>query len=114
MSKNNGGEGGGEGNGGTTPEEAVRRSVGGLLDTVEKVIKEIRGPRDPRFGDEPFVVCHWDTFDNETFRVGGADTLEGAEALVQERYGDRIRPDGADQVDIVDAEGNIVKKYNVG
>lgn len=102
------------GNGGTTPEDVVRRSVEGLRKTVERVVKGIRGPRNPKFGDEPFVVCHWDTFDNETFRVGGAQTLMEAEQFVQAYYGDRLRPDGADQVDIVDAEGNIVKKYKVG
>ena len=86
------------GNGGTTPEDVLRRSTETLRKTVNNVIDSLPGGRDPRWGDEPFVVCHWDTFDNEIFRVGGAQTLEEAEALVQERYAGRIRPDGADQV----------------
>lgn len=61
-----------------------------------------------------YGVYHWDTFDNETLLVGEADTLEEAEKLVTDRYRDRIRPSGADQVDIVDARGNIVRKYSVG
>lgn len=70
--------------------------------------------RDSRFGDKPFAVCHWDTFDNETFLVDGADTLEGAIKIVNQQYGSRVRPDGADRVEIVDAAGNVVKRFNVG
>lgn len=65
------------------------------------------------FGDEPFVICHWDTFDNETFRVGGAKTLEEAEAFVEERYKGRIGSHGADKVDIVDSEGRVRRQYSV-
>jgi hypothetical protein len=59
-------------------------------------------------------IYHWDTFDNETGLVDEADTFEEAEKKVEERYGERLRPTGADQVDIVDKKGNIVKKYSVG
>ena len=60
-----------------------------------------------------FGVYHWDTFDNETFLVGEADTLKKAEKVVGNRYGDRIGGNGADQVDIVDKKGNIVKKFRI-
>ena len=61
-----------------------------------------------------FGIYHWDTFDNETFQVGEADTLEKACEFVQKRYGDRIRSSGADRVDIVDKAGNVVGRYSVG
>jgi len=61
-----------------------------------------------------FGIYHWDTFDNETYMVDEADTLEQAEAMVKEKYGSRIRSSGADQVDIVDRKGNLVRSYRVG
>ncbi len=61
-----------------------------------------------------FGIYHWDTFDNETFLVAEANTLEDAEAKVKEKYGDRIRSSGADKVDIVDNKGNIVRQFSVG
>jgi hypothetical protein len=62
---------------------------------------------------KPFGIYHWDTFDNETFLISEAKTLKEAIAKVYKRYGDRIQNNGADQVDIVDLEGNIVKKFAV-
>lgn len=70
--------------------------------------------RHPRWGKQPFVICYWDTFDNETFKVGHAKTLEIAEALVDAQYKGRIRADGADSVEIIDLRGHIVRKWNVG
>lgn len=70
--------------------------------------------RDERFGDEPFVVCHWDTFDNETFKHGGYDTLEEAIQWAKNHYGDRIRESGADKVEIVNLKGKVVWERNVG
>lgn len=61
----------------------------------------------------PFGVYHWDTFDNETFLLHEAETLDEAEKFIVDRYGDRVRPTGADRVYIVDAGGNIVNKYSV-
>jgi len=61
-----------------------------------------------------FGIYHWDTFDNETILIDEADTIKQAVKKVEKRYGDRIRSDGADQVDIVDSKGNIKKKFNVG
>ncbi|MCK9458247.1 MAG: hypothetical protein M0R80_01175 [Proteobacteria bacterium] len=61
-----------------------------------------------------FGIYHWDTFDNETILIDEANTQQEAEDKVQKRYGDRIRSIGADQVDIVDKKGNIVKKFSVG
>jgi hypothetical protein len=70
--------------------------------------------RNPKFGDGKFVVCHWDTFDNETITVGSAETLEKAEELVRKKYGTRISAFGADRVDIVDEAGVVKKIYSVG
>lgn len=61
-----------------------------------------------------FGVYHWDTFDNETILVAESNTLDGAVKIVKDRYGDRIRSTGADQVDIVDRKGNVVRKFSVG
>ncbi len=67
-----------------------------------------------------FGVYHWDTFDNETFLItknwdtgeqADFDTLEEAEKFVKEHYGDRLNPNGADQVDIVNKKGDIVKHF---
>ena len=60
-----------------------------------------------------FGIYHWDTFDNETFLIDQADTLEEAEEIIKEKYKGRIGVHGADQVDIVDSKGDIVKKYSV-
>lgn len=60
-----------------------------------------------------FGVYHWDTFDNETMLVDDADTLEEAQSIVNEKYKGRIKGHGADRVDIVDKQGNIVAKFNV-
>lgn len=70
--------------------------------------------RNPEFGQRPYAVCHWDTFDNETLLVAEADTLIEAEGIVAERYKDRLRPEGADRVDIVDCDGRVVRAYSVG
>lgn len=70
--------------------------------------------RAKKWGKSPFVICHWDTFDNETIKVGHAKTLKVAEDLVVARYGDRLRDDGADRVEIIDMRGDIVRRWNVG
>jgi hypothetical protein len=60
-----------------------------------------------------FGIYHWDTFDNETFLVDEADTLKEAQDKVGDRYGSSIATDGADQIDIVDKKGTIIKRYKV-
>jgi hypothetical protein len=60
-----------------------------------------------------FGVYHWDTFDNETLLVDEADTLEEADAIINERYKGRIAGNGADKVDVVDRDGRIVKQVSV-
>ena len=60
-----------------------------------------------------FGIYHWDTFDNETFLVDEADSLNEAQKKVLDKYGSRISASGSDQVDIVDQKGNIVAKYKV-
>jgi hypothetical protein len=46
--------------------------------------------------------------------IAEADTLPDAEAIVAERYKSRLRPEGADRVDIVDCDGCVVRAYSVG
>jgi hypothetical protein len=75
--------------------------------------------RHPRYGTNLFAICHWDTFDSDDddggiMLVGGADTLEEAITKVKEHYGDRLKDNGADQVDIIDPAGNVVWKHHVG
>lgn len=61
-----------------------------------------------------YGIYHWDTFDNETSLISEKDSFSEAESFVAKRYSDRIRPDGADRVDIVDQRGNVVQAYRVG
>ena len=61
-----------------------------------------------------YGIYHWDTFDNETILVGEANTLVEAKQKVVNKYGPRLRRDGADRVDIVDLQGNVIEKYRVG
>lgn len=65
-------------------------------------------------GTANYVICHWDTFDNESMTVGNAPTLKEAVAWVEKEYKGRIRHDGADRVDIVHHGGNIVRQFRVG
>jgi hypothetical protein len=60
-----------------------------------------------------FGIYHWDTFENTTLLIDESDTLAGAEIKVKEKYGDRIKADGADRVDIVNEQGDVVMKFNV-
>ena len=60
-----------------------------------------------------FGIYHWDTFDNETFLVGEANTLPEAITFVKGRYYNRISRSGADQVEIIDLKGNVVEKYHI-
>lgn len=60
-----------------------------------------------------YGVYHWDTFDNETILIDEADTLPQARKIVKEKYKGRIGAHGADKVDIVDKNGNIVEQFCV-
>ena len=60
-----------------------------------------------------FGIYHWDTFDNENILIGEADTQQESEKIVLDKYKERISRNGADQVDIVDRDGNIVRKFHV-
>lgn len=60
-----------------------------------------------------FGVYHWDTFDNETFLVGEADTLPEAEQMVESKYGSRISFNGADKVEIVSKTGEVLGEWQV-
>lgn len=61
-----------------------------------------------------FGIYHWDTFDNTTLLIDEADSLEEANEKIKNKYGNRIRCNGADQVDIVDSKGSVVKTFSVG
>ena len=50
----------------------------------------------------------------QTALIIEADTIEEADKKIKEYYGDRIKDDGADQVRVVDSDGNVIKSYNVG
>lgn len=73
-----------------------------------------RGSTMPIQHTKEFGIYHWDTFDNETFLKHEVDTLDEAVEYVEEEYKGRISPQGADQVDIVDSKGNIVRRFPVG
>lgn len=60
-----------------------------------------------------YGVYHWDTFDNETLLIAEADTVEEAQGIINERYKGRISGNGADRVEIVDNQGNIVGRFSV-
>lgn len=64
--------------------------------------------------EKEFGIYHWDTFDNETWLVDEADTLEEAEEKVRNKYGDRISNNGADKVDIVNKNGDVIKNFSIG
>ena len=63
--------------------------------------------------EKEFGVYHWDTFDDTTFLIGQYDRLPEAIKDVKVRYKGRLRADGADQVQIVNKEGEVVKTFNV-
>lgn len=56
-------------------------------------------------------VYHWDTFDNETILINEFETFEEADKFVRSRYNGRIGPNGADRIDIVDKQGNILAEF---
>lgn len=61
-----------------------------------------------------YEIYHWDTFDNSTVLIGECQTFQEALCCVRRRYGDRLKANGADQVDIVDVNGNIVWCHKTG
>lgn len=61
-----------------------------------------------------FGVYHWDTFDNVTLLVHEFNTKEKAEDWIREHYKGRIGSHGADRVDIVDLQGDVVSAFSVG
>ena len=60
-----------------------------------------------------FGIYHWDTFDNETFLVAEADTIEEARDKIQAKYGARISSSGADKDNIDDGRGNVEESFSV-
>jgi hypothetical protein len=80
---------------------------------ASKAKGEQRLMRDPKWGDEKFVVMHWDTFDDTVFRVGGAETMHEALRLVADKYKGKLSDKGADRVEIVNHLGDIVYRAGV-
>lgn len=60
-----------------------------------------------------FGIYHWDTFDNETMLIAEADTREETTKIIAAKYAGRIGPDGADQLHVVDSNGNVVERLSV-
>lgn len=60
-----------------------------------------------------FGVYHWDTFDNETILIKDFESFAQAEEFIRQRYGKRVSGNGADRVEVVDQNGNIIAKYSV-
>lgn len=88
--------------------------------TRESELRGLLGWHDAtgKWPTKAYSINLWDTFEKpgeDTFIVDEADTLEEAEAKVQERFGDSLKPNGADFVEIVHvATGSVVKRYSVG
>lgn len=65
-----------------------------------------------------FGIYHWDTFedaDDDTMLVGEADTVVEARLFILDKYGDCLRFDGADRLDIVIINtGEIIEQYAIG
>lgn len=60
-----------------------------------------------------YGIYHWDTFDNATSLIGQKDTIKEVRDFVEKEYGDRLSPHGADRVDVVDLNGNVVEIFRV-
>jgi len=60
-----------------------------------------------------YRVYYLDTFDNEAFLQDSFDELVEAEVYVNDKYKDSLSSSGADQVEIVDKSGSIVRTFQV-
>lgn len=58
-----------------------------------------------------YGIYHWDTFDNETFRVHEENNLDKAEEYIKKKYS--VSSNGADQVHIVTKEGQVVRRFHI-
>jgi hypothetical protein len=79
----------------------------------EERLARVRGKLPP---PPVFKIYYWDTFDppgEDTAEIGSSPSLSEAQQWVRDHYGDRLRPSGADHVDIV-YNGNVVQRFNVG
>ena len=79
----------------------------------QKKQNEKKKTKPPTPRTKAFKIYHWDTFDNETILIDQCDTKKEAEKKVFEKYAGRIGLAGADKVEIVDRQGNIVKSFPV-
>ncbi len=59
-----------------------------------------------------FGIYHWDTVDDETMLLSQADTIKEAEEYVKKHC--CVEAYGADQVDIVDLRGNVIRTFPIG
>ena len=79
--------------------------------TEKRQNKEIKMPNKQK---KEFGVYYWDTFDNVTLMINEFDTEKESVDFVKERYKESLGNHGADQVDIVNSKGDIVKKFDIG
>ena len=61
-----------------------------------------------------FGIYYWDTFDNTIILINEFDTIEEATGFVTKQYEDRLGNHGADQINIVNKDGDIVEKFAIG
>lgn len=59
-----------------------------------------------------YGVYHWDTFDGGVILLKDFDELLKAKKYLQNRYKGRLDSKGADKVEIVTKEGDIVESYS--
>lgn len=63
-----------------------------------------------------YRIYHWDNFEppgEDTLLIGDAETIQEAEDLIIQKYGNRLFGNGADRIQIVNAQGDVVKSFNV-
>lgn len=64
-----------------------------------------------------YGIYYRDIFDNKTFKtclIGEFDTKVEATMFVENKYAGKISPSGANQVDIVNYYGAVIKSYKIG
>lgn len=64
--------------------------------------------------EKPYGIYLWDTFDNSTILIDEADSIEEAEDIAHNSYGDSMNLHGADRIEVVDLKGNIILWWNIG
>ncbi|MHA2428275.1 MAG: hypothetical protein ACXADB_09655 [Candidatus Hermodarchaeia archaeon] len=92
-------------------EEAASKAKGEFASSL--VAQYIGGKKITLEHEKDYGVYHWDTFDDTTLFMGEGDTVADCCLLILNKYSSRIVGNGADRVEIVDQEGNIVVRFNI-